>query len=204
MHSTAAVTVGSPRATVSGIRIDNYGDGVRFLRKATDFTIEGAHFQYIRDDCVENDWLHGGAVKDTLLDGCYSAFSSRPYRGQGDRLSGRDNVVSITNTLVRLQPMDRVYRNRGVIPGHDGFFKWHKGSPRLTLQDNVFRADQRANNVGLAVPSDKVISCSNNVMVWLGPGPYPATLPSCFRITTDKKVWDRAVEDWKRRHGHPL
>ena len=42
-------------------------------------------------------------------------------------------------------------------------------------------------------------SC-DDVMVWLGPGPYPAPLPDCVRVTRDRGVWDDAVADLKRRH----
>ena len=48
----------------------------------------------------------------------------------------------------------------------------------------------------------QLVSCSNNVMVWLGGGPYPAGLPSCFQITTDRGVWDTAVAAWKQRHPY--
>ena len=34
----------------------------------------------------------------------------------------------------------------------------------------------------------------------LGPGNYPAPLPTCFTVTKDRSVWDAAVADWKRRH----
>jgi hypothetical protein len=200
MHGTAAVIVSSPDAVIDGVRIDNYGDGVRLVRNAKDFTLRRSHLSHLRDDCVENDSLFGGSVDDTLLDGCYSAFSSRPYDGLRADLDGRDNTVTITNTLVRLQPMDRVYRNRGLVPGHDGFFKWDERSPLLSLHHDVFRADQPANNVGLGVPDGKVASCSDNVMVWLGRGPFPDALPDCFRVTRDKRVWDRAVDEWRRRH----
>lgn len=200
MHGTAAVTVSSPNAVIDGVRIDNYGDGVRLVRNAREFTLRRSHLSHIRDDCVENDSLFGGSIQDTLLDGCYSAFSSRPYDGLRTDLDGRDNTVTIRNTLVRLQPFDRVYRNRGLVPGHDGFFKWHERSPRLALHHNVFRADQPANNVGLGIPVGKLAGCSDNVMVWLGRGEFPARLPSCFRVTRDKRVWDRAVDEWRHRH----
>jgi hypothetical protein len=38
-------------------------------------------------------------------------------------------------------------------------------------------------------------------MVWLGKGPYPDHLPSCFKITRDKSVWDRAVASWHQANG---
>jgi hypothetical protein len=37
-------------------------------------------------------------------------------------------------------------------------------------------------------------------MVWTGAGPFPQTLPSCFKITTDASVWTNAVNTWKSNH----
>jgi hypothetical protein len=54
----------------------------------------------------------------------------------------------------------------------------------------------------MGVPSSFLSSCSNNVMVWLGPGNYPVPLPSCFTVTRDRSVWDRAVARWKADHPH--
>jgi hypothetical protein len=56
----------------------------------------------------------------------------------------------------------------------------------------------------MGVPTSHLTSCSNNVMVWLGQGSYPTALPSCFTVTRDRSVWDRAVAEWKARHPHVL
>jgi hypothetical protein len=37
-------------------------------------------------------------------------------------------------------------------------------------------------------------------MVWLGPGSFPGSLPSCFTITTDRSVWDAAARAWDIAH----
>jgi len=51
----------------------------------------------------------------------------------------------------------------------------------------------------MGIPAS-LTGCARNVMVWLGPGSYPAPLPACFQVTRDRAVWDAAVTDWKRRH----
>jgi hypothetical protein len=61
------------------------------------------------------------------------------------------------------------------------------------------RVSQTEDRMG--VPPEKLESCSGNVMVWLGDGPFPGPpLPSCFTVTTDRTVWDDAVAAWKARH----
>ncbi len=201
MHGTGAVVVDAPGAIVEDLRVDAYGDSLRLLDRSQNFLVRRVHLSYSRDDCIENDWLHSGTVEDSLLDGCYNAFSARTYDGQDNVDDGDHNVWTIKNSLVRLQPMPRPYEDQGRIPGTAGFFKWDDHGPKLSLTGNVFRADQPANTVGLAIPEGKLAHCADNVMVWLGHGDYPEKLPSCFRVTKDVHVWDKAVERWKKRHA---
>lgn len=210
MHSTSAMYIMAPSITIENVHIDDYGDGIGFEADARDFTVRSVYISYSRDDCIENDWLHGGLVDDSLFDGCYSAFSARTSSSQTNVSNGSNNIWTIQNSLIRLQPMDKVYKDRGIIPGHDGFFKWDSAgiSPQLSLHNNIFRVDQQSNNVGLGIPSGKLTSCSNNIMIWLGQGAYPGTLPTtlngkpCFSISTDKTIWDNAVSVWKKKHGY--
>ena len=194
LHSTGAVLVSGPEVIVDSPRVNNYGDGIRVRDDSDGFEIRDAHLSYIRDDCVENDRLFGGEVTDSLLDGCYVAFSARPKSSDSES-DGRGRTMSVTNSLVRLEPMPTVYK--GDVPGHGGFFKWAKDGrgPALELHNNVFRVDQDANHTGLGVPPE-LGACSNNVVVWLGVGPYPDPLPACFTVTTDASVWDDAIEKW--------
>ena len=210
MHGTSAMKVSGENSIIENIRIDNYGDGIGFESNTRNFAIKGTYLSKIRDDCLENDWLNSGLIEDSLFDGCYSAFSARTYSGQNPPADGTNNILTINNSLIRLQASWGVYKNRGLIPGHDGFFKWDSLgiSPKISLHNNIFRADQLSNNVGLGIPSGKLIDCSKNVMVWLGSGNYPDPLPTafngqpCFTLTTDISVWDKAVTDWKSRHGY--
>lgn len=201
-HHSAAVYVKSPSITIEGVRIVTYGDGIRFRDGSSDFTVRGVYFSDIRDDCVSNDPLYSGMVDDSLFEGCYTAFSARPVSDEPG-WDGRDNLWTIQNSLVYLHDQIGVYK--GPSPGHGGFFKWDKSSedlgPKLALHNNVFRVDSDSNHTGLGVPPGKLESCSNNTVVWLGPGEYPALLPDCFTITRDQAVWDDAVAAWKAAHG---
>lgn len=214
MHSTTALGFYTPNLTIENTRIDNYGDGISPKAGASGFTIRSVHLSHLRDDCIENDDLYGGLIDDSLFDGCYEGFSARPECTGCD---GSANIMTIQNSLVRLEPIYGIYKNKGISPGHDGFFKWDSNSPslspKLVLKNNIFRADQQANNVGLGLPKGKVIECSNNTLVWLGPAgstPQPASnqdsLTSvingqpCFKLSNDKTLWDNAVSAWKSRH----
>jgi hypothetical protein len=210
LHGTSGMDVYAENTTIEGTRIHNYGDGIDFDHgPSSNFVINGVHLSHIRDDCVENDSLYSGLIDDSLFDGCYTAFSARTSLGQNPPAQdGSNNLWTIRNSLIRLEPMWGVYKNRGPIPGHGGWFKWDSSgiSPRLALHNNIFRVDQDANHTGLGIPSGKLESCSNNTVVWLGSGSYPDPLPTtfnnqpCFTITTDPSVWDNAVANWLSTH----
>src|SRR2546426_752230 len=199
-----SVVPDGPNVTVEDVRTFDRGDGVAFGKNVPNWTLRGAYIHYARDGCVENHFVFAGTVDDALLDGCFIGFASRPYTSAQD---GSNNVVTIKNTLVRLQPMDGVYT--GSVPGHGGFYEWSATSPKLSLQNDVFRVDQNSNDHDefLAPPPGKLADCANNVMIWLGPGPFPETLPSCFTVMTGAaglQYWNNAVAQWKANHPNTL
>jgi hypothetical protein len=195
-HSTAGMFLASPGFTLEDVGIVNYGDGLRVLDYADDWTIRRVHMQGVRDDCVENDRLYSGLIEDALFEGCYVFLSSRAGSGVKIKVDGRNEMVTIRNTLVHLQPMSTVYK--GNAPGTGPLFKWSDQGTMLSISNTIFRIDQKPNHGDLIIPNLK--TCDNNTIVWLGSGPYPAKVPSCFRITTDRSVWDRAVAAWKAQY----
>jgi hypothetical protein len=52
----------------------------------------------------------------------------------------------------------------------------------------------------MGLPPGKIAGCANNIMVWLGPGEFPADLPDCFTVVKDASVWENARADWIARH----
>jgi hypothetical protein len=204
-HSTGAVGFANPNSQIEAVRIHNYGDGINVREGASDFVIRGVHETYMHDDCVQNDFLYSGVIEDSLFDGCYVGLSARPT-SSNTTSDGRDNTVTLRNSLLRLQPMPTVYD--GPTPGHGGFFKWenHDGrSPKLDLQDNVFRVDQEPNGGTLGLPDGYEVSCSGNTIVWLGEGDFPdadSWEEGCpdTRIVTTPSIWDDAVATWAASH----
>ena len=204
-HSGAGIEFWPGGLTIDGVRIDNVHDGIR-PQDGNDWTIRGAHLSWIRDDCVEDDHMRSGLITDSLFDGCYVFVSTRassPILSEG--WDGTDEVVRVENSLVHMQPMPGP--DTGTLdPGWGTTWKWLSGpsskSPKLSLHRNVFRYDQVGGSgaASMEVPPGKLLDCSDNVVVWLGRGPFPAKLPSCFTVTTNRAVWDRAVAAWKARH----
>lgn len=197
-HHSGGITIDLANFLLEGIRIDNQGDGIRAY--GPNVRIRAAYLSDIHDDCIENDDVHSLTTEDSLLDGCYVAFSARPFKNSKPE-DGSDNLWIVRDTLVRLEPQPTVYR--GPSPGHGGFFKWDSEgrSPQMSIHNTVFRVDQEPNHGTIGIPDSLVMeSCSNNTIVWLGSGEFPETLPSCFTVTTDESVWDDAVAEWRARH----
>ena len=212
-HGRTGVMIMEPSFQVLGTRVTNEGDGLDFEAPAHDWIVRGVRLTDIHDDCIQNDQMNSGLLDDSLLDGCYSAISAMGFAGS--TVDGRANTMTITNNLIRLADMPTV--SKGPAPGHAGFFKFagplatEGRGPSLVLRNNIFMADSpsQISNMGLPYYQDPTtgawlpypLQCSNNTMVWLGPGPYPVTLPSCFKVTTDPSVWTNAVDHWNATHG---
>jgi hypothetical protein len=202
MHgmNNAAVRFETGNTTIDGVRIDDVTDGIRPVEGP--FVIRAAWMSYVRDDCVEDDHLHGGLIEDSLLDGCYVAVSERPSPAiVRSGFDGRGEVLTVRDSLIRLEPMPGPRDGAPSDLGNGQFFKWDSLATSLSLHDNVFLAEQvgegGADTMGIP---DSLVDCSDNVMVWLGPGAYPAALPRCFTVRRDRTIWDDAVTAWKVRH----
>ncbi len=100
--------------------------------------------------------------------------------------------------LTFLRPQIGVYK--GPSPGYGRFFKWEDLGPKLEIHNSIFRADQLPDYEYLGIPEGKLVSSSNNIVVWQGEG-VPPTLPDGFTLTQDMSVWDNAVLQWKIDHG---
>lgn len=203
-HGTTALGFGGANFTLSNPRVFNYGDGISVRTGSDNFLITDAYLSYIHDDCVQNDDLLAGTITNSYLDGCYVALSAR--RSDGTTFDGHLNTWNISNSLVRLQAMPTVYK--GSAAGHGGFFKWDESgllSPKLNVTNTIFRADQNTNHGDLLLPAGYDVTCSNNKVVWLGPGTFPGTaswLAACpdTVITADRSVWDAAARQWDIDH----
>ena len=192
--------------TIEDFWIFNEGNAVSVQQNVSNYTVRSAYYPYGRDGCVENDYKLGGTIDDVYMD-CYSPIADEGGFG----VDGHNNLVTLKNSLVHLQPMDAAFK--GPVPATVGIFEWGtttlNTSPNLALYNNVFRVDQNSTEPYLAPPPGKLIDCSNNVMVWLGAGPFPETLPltfngrPCYTLMTGQAgldFWNAAVAKWRADH----
>lgn len=164
-HAGGFTNLGVPNLLVEGISVTNQGDGIHWL--APNGHLRGIHLENIHDDCIENDNLETMLVEDLFLDGCYQGLSARACCGA--RIDGSSNIWTIRNSLIRMEAQPGVAKpDQWEAPSHQDFFKFDyiNGSPKLVLQNNIFRADQDSihGTVGLTEPI-QLHECSNNIMV---------------------------------------
>ena len=207
MIKTFAILVDTgTNVTVEDYSMFDYGNGVSLQQFAPNYTVRSAYYIYDRDGCVENDYRQNGTIDDVYME-CYDPIAD----AGGFNVSGSSHLVTMKNSLVHLQPMDGVFK--GSIPGTVGIFEWgtpsDTASPFLAIYNNVFRVDQPSSEPYLAPPPGKLVDCANNVMIWLGAGPFPETLPltfngrPCYTLMTGQAgldFWNAAVAKWRADH----
>ena len=217
IHETYGMVAGytnrfdAPAFTVENFTSFAYGKGVSLDAGGDrEWTLRNVHVVYGRDDCIENDWYNTGLIDSSFFDGCYDVMSSLEDPGQTVP-DGRANVVTIQNSLLRLQVMDGIYEVREAPPRHEGFWKWSvTRGPQLRLSHNVFFADDSSigsnhADMYMAPPPGRLAECADNIMIWEGEGPFPERLPSCLTLATGARglqVWDSVVALWKARHPY--
>ena len=219
-HRSTGLMLEHGHFLVENISIHGQGDGIASYGENN--VIDAAYLTDIHDDCIENDDLHDLSVVNSFLDGCYVAFSARSFE-HVPPFDGRGRVMEVRNSLVRLeaQPEHLLFKPRaGEGPGHGQFFKWnHPGGPDedialgLALHDNLFVAGRDSRNPGgrglLEEALGSITSCSGNLIVWLGEGPFPdlgsireaGFGEDCFRISTDEREWRAAEAAWHAWRG---
>ena len=196
---------------VFGLRVDNVEDG--FAPRTRDgaqqdssdrFLLEHAYMSYIRDDCVEDDDLLSGVIRDSFFDGCNRFLSSRP--SSDTSYSNHGQLVSVRNTLVHMVAMPHEDAVDGDGTAHGAPFKWDDTAGRVELRNVIFLVDERP------ISSDDAIrfpaGTFDNVVIVLGPRfdgdrdgdvvekDWPVAIPEGVRITRNMRLWSDAVDDW--------
>jgi hypothetical protein len=185
-------------AVVDGLQVDNIHDGIN-LRSADPsdassgdgWVLRNSYMTYIRDDCIQNDDLASGTIYDVLWDGCFVGVSAARDADQPDQSNER---ITLNHVLIRLQLM--LSSEYGMDHGH--LLKWSPEAPRVTIRNSVFLIED--DSAGEWPPGT---TFDNVTLVW---NPASGSAPSLeprpgLRITTDRRVWTAARQDWLDRHG---
>lgn len=221
MNNTTAATAYEENMTWTGLHIYNVHDAIRTNNTYNHWTVQHVWFDYIRDDCIENDANYSGTVYDSLFDGCYTGISNQSGDGAGQ-------TITLDQVLLRMEPMPYPYKwdtkNDPVVTvpgytipdtdqpipfGHGSVFKGEETSlPEFAITNSVFLHEYNAEKT-IFPPKTKVKRCQNNTIIWLSAAAEAPTylltdFPGCFTIITDatqgKTLWKELVTDWHHRH----
>jgi hypothetical protein len=218
MNNTTSATSYHDNMTWTGLHVYNMHDGIRTNNTYSNWTVQHVWFDYIRDDCIENDHIYSGTVYDSLFDGCYSGISVRP----SSTGTGLGQTITLDKVLMRMEPMPYPHKwdtdddpvvfvdGYGDVPfGHGNVFKLYEGNePEFRVTNSVFLHEYDAQKV-IFPPTDNVTACNNNTIIWLGdPATAPTFLlddfPGCFTLIIDEVVgkgfWEDKVADWHASH----
>ncbi len=213
MNNTTSATTYHEGMVWSGIHVYNMHDGIR-TTNSPNWTVQHVWFEYIRDDCIENDNAYSGTVYDVLLDGCYTGISVKGGDGAGQ-------TIKMDRVLLRMEPMPYPYKwdekDDPVVNvpgfsmpfGHGSVFKADEDKlPMYSITNSVFLQEYDAEK-RFFPPKENVAQCENNIIIWLdGPATAPTHLltdfPGCFQLITDREeglaLWKEKVADWHERH----
>jgi hypothetical protein len=193
---------------VDGLRCDTTDDGIRPRETDTGaqnvaMTIEDTYLTHMRDDCLENDGIIGGVLRDNLWDGCNTGISERPSSGMGIFLQPPGETLTLDHMTIGLE----ISSHRDG-PGENTLFKWSDSANELVIKCSTFKVDAVSLNGPEAMDIPGVVDDSAcpgqpTTLVWLGGGSYPGAIPPGIQVTADVSVWNAAVADWRCRHGLP-
>ena len=181
---------------IHGARFADIGDAIR-IKGCPDFVVENVYAKNIGDDFIENDWQESGIVRNCLVDGCHTAFSTRK-----DSRNSHEGILIVENCLVRLETSPAVYRGM-VREGHGNFWKEESDGNRMKfiIRNCIFAADAKPYTQGWNLSPRGTLETTGNTFVWLGSTPDPFPYHAGWNHTNDRKVWDDAVARWKLKHG---
>lgn len=202
-NSAGIVVRDSPGATVEGVRMRRVWDAIRIGEASSGVHLRGSWISEVRDDCIENDYLIGGLVEDTLLDGCFAGLSMRPPNGKKRTPDGGPFVLR--DVLMRMQG----YSYKGEIQEGPPF-KADEDLADIEIHDSILVMGSRdtVSQLRLKIGWTRIGNCSGNLLLWTADTPWPkkfAPPPACFEIVEGEEA--RAILERSRKNWidcHPL
>ena len=185
-HGTGGINLRSaPGGIVTGTTIIGYGDSFRVEDGSPGFQFRRVHAIMSHDDCFEDDHNWGGAIVDSFFESCYSGISMASSFDPTIK-SGKQRTLSVTRSIVRMEPMQSVYS--GTSPGHGAWFKLDCAtSPQVRLDNVVLVAGLYPTNHQNYNPPCGLVHCANVKILWTGDGTsrHPLAFPT-------KSAWQSA------------
>ncbi len=192
----------SPRVTIEGVALGVggriVGDGISMKQDTDRWVFKDSYIGRSGDDAIEADRFSPGVVDDILVDSTFTGISVR--REKNSYTKAHYYTVTVKNSLISMKNGNDLFKvtRSGKGPGRG------KNYARLSLKNNVFYIPKRdAGDIDRKVFNGG--KCQNNTIVYTGGSKsyleyLKRNSPKCMRVTTDKRVWDRARANWFKRH----
>ena len=202
-NSAGVLLRDSVGGSLDGLRMRRVWDAIRITERSNGFQIRGSWISEVRDDCIENDYMSGGLVEDTLFDGCFSGLSMRPP--EGEERSPEGGPLVLRGVLMRMQPYPYKEQVQEGPP-----FKLDETKAEIEVYDSILAMGDRnpVSQLRLTIGWSRIGKCSGNLLLWTADTPWPKKFtmpPDCFRIVVGEEA--RAMLQEARRNWidcHPL
>lgn len=173
--NSAAIRVeNAPNVVIDDWRLDKTWDAIRIANGTSNFLIDDTYVSNARDDAVENDYVMGGTIRDTLFDGVFSGISL----GDSDHYDGSMNTLKLDGVFMRMES----YLFHGEMT-HVSPFKTDTGAPQTTPDIRIVNSviaiedPNHASQGRLQIAWDHVVESHGNVFLNLSDTPLPADYP---------------------------
>lgn len=194
-NSAAVRLEQSPEASVREMRIRRVWDGIRIGEGTGQFRIARVWMSEVRDDCIENDFLMAGRIRNSLFDGCFSGISVAPVNETKKR-----SVVRLSKVLMRMKE----YPYRGELRHTMPIKVKESGGARFEIYDSIFalETEKLIGQKNSQIMWDSISKCKNNKLLWLGTGDLPEFFedaPSCFQVVSGpeaRSIWELERQLW--------
>lgn len=203
-NSAAFSFMESHGGALQNAKITRAWDALRAARDSKgSYVFRRVHVENWRDDALETDTGYPNTlVEDCLFDGGYTGFSSRQGADSnaGDASS---RWLRIRKVLLRLKPFLGNKAKYGSTPTHNCPVKLSANCQSIEVTDSVFAVEvATAGCWGTNWTSTfkkKLKISKNNLLLWLGSGPFPAKIwvPPGFSTMSGKQ----AQAEWAKRRN---
>ena len=202
-NSAALRVANAPDVIIDDWRMDSTWDAIRIASGSSNFLIDDAWITNVRDDVIENDYVLGGTIRDSLFDGVFSGISL----GDSDHFDGSMNTVSLEGVMMR----NKSYLFHGEMT-HVSPFKTDTGAPQTTPDIRIVNsviAIEDPNHAGqarLAIAWQNVVESHGNVFLNMSDTPLPADYPkppAGFTILQGQQArdyWEACKQAWHDNH----
>lgn len=202
--NSAAIRVeNAPNVVIDDWRLDKTWDAIRIANGTSNFLIDDTHVSNARDDVVENDYVMGGTIRDSLFDGVFSGISL----GDSDHYDGSMNTIKLDGVFMRMQS----YLFEGRVT-HVSPFKTDTGAPQTTPDIRIVNTviaiedPNHQSQARLKIAWDHVVESHGNVFLNLSDTPLPSSYPkppAGFTILQGQEArdyWAASKAAWLDNH----